>query len=59
MSTHDKTHKGNTRKEGLGFEGHHTHKLKPKKVTKEKLVSAPAQVEELQGSSLQTAHQVA
>lgn len=39
MSTVDKPHKGNSRKEGLGFDGYQSHKLKLKKVTKEKLVT--------------------
>lgn len=51
MSTLDKLHKGNTRKEGLGFEGHHLHKLKPKKVTKDKLVSPPPQEDQPNPSS--------
>jgi hypothetical protein len=39
MSSTDKSHKGNSRKEGLGFDGYQSHKLKPKKITKEKLVT--------------------
>ncbi len=39
MPSGDKFKKGNIRKEGIGFDGYNSRKLKHKKLTKEKLVT--------------------
>ena len=40
MPSQNKSSKGNTRREGLGFDGNHHKKLKVKKLTQEKLLTA-------------------
>lgn len=51
MSSADKPQKGNSRKEGLGFDGYQSHKLKAKKITKEKLVTRQGPEDDAQVSS--------
>ena len=52
-------HKGNIRKEGLGFEGHRSNKAKPKKITKEKLVSVEDKEHDKGGHTEETGRSVA